>query len=285
MKQEEANQIVKSVFLKEAPKSEFLKEAMFSCDPNLKIEESNFFKIPISYLLELGRIYEYNQFMEGNKNAQFTPEDVYQLLKKSNLNQLDKSNGQTPMMFLCKFKKRIIDLNSQQIFDLIEQSDVNIQDSSGRTVFSYLIGNNQFQDLNLSEEQITKLLNKYKWNTKDNHDEKIVISLWQYAISENFLKESSIQKIVKKYKPINNNNLFDEILQKKRNYNIDEVEATYFFVKKCKFKISEEDKIFLEQQKAWAILDCIKKIEIEDQYKKLNKKLETKENIKNNMKI
>lgn len=278
MEKEEANQIIKDFFNKTS-KVENLKEAMFTCDLNQPIKvEYNDYQTPIRCLL--------HKLMVTNIKNQFTPEDVYQLLKKSNLNQVEKNDGQTPMMFLCKFKKRIIELNNQQIFDLIEQSDVNILDKSGRTVFSYLIGNNKFQELNLTEEQIIKLLDKYHWNTKDNHDEKIVISLWQYAKSEKFLKESIIKKIVKKYKPINNNNLFNEILLKQRNYNIDEVEATYFFIKKCKLKINEEDKNFLEQLKAWTILDCIKKIEIENQYKKLNKKLETKKNIKNNsMKI
>jgi ankyrin repeat protein len=99
-----------------------------------------------------------------------------QLLKKINsifnLNfssfKQQNQHGENPLMFILGYnQKENLNLSQEQIMHVIEKSDLTIQNKDGWTPLMYVFTCNQSENLNLTTEQIMQVIEKSDLTIQD----------------------------------------------------------------------------------------------------------------------
>lgn len=157
------------------------------------LENNDFFKIDKDFILfhldddqlsqkdnEDKTILEY--IIKNENNLSLTKEELFSLIKRSNINIVNKEGFNLLMMILTKNNnKSKINLNNDEIYEILIENDLTAVDSYQENILNYII---KYSDnLKLKEEQIIKIINYYfnmafKYILKDNdfdiEDKKII---------------------------------------------------------------------------------------------------------------
>jgi hypothetical protein len=94
------------------------------------------------------------------QNLNLSPEQIMQIIDKSDLSQQNQYGEDSLMLILQNNKEQNLNFSPEQIMQFIEKSDLNQQDNDGFNCLMYILKYNQEQNLNLSQEQIMQVMVK-----------------------------------------------------------------------------------------------------------------------------
>ena len=237
----------------------------------------------------LKMIKETNDYEKIKKNLNINLFKKFIFLCDINIKNKD---GYTPLMFLLKNNKsQNIHLEAPQIYELLKKCNLNQKDDYvGYSVISYLLLNNKSQNIHLESPQIYELLQKCDLKAKGkhfDHSENIIVDIIKYNKSENLnLKTHQIKELIQRCSIEEQQEIFKYIVIFNEN-GLSNFKNIHFYIQNlkdkyqkeidiliydCEINIQKDTMDWLEQKKYKKALSTIEKKILMNNLKVNNKK-------------